>query len=471
MLAKLTAAYALPTVALFSAFGWLAYDIARRDLDAELGKRLASLAEGAAGQIRGRYLIEMDVAEEGPTPRAQQKCVRTLENLVERTGAARVYVFRPDGSSLCDTAPGIPIGHRYHELDLDRHELERVLGEKRATSSVLFKGSDGRFYKAGYAPVHATETDETVVAALRVEAPADYFQSLRVLRARLVTYGALLGAVVVAVSIVVATRLTRPLRRLSAAAARIGRGDLGVPVDTRGTDEIGVLARTLEEMRQALRARDERLQMMLAGIAHEVRNPLGGIELFAGILREELPRDDERQAHVARIEKELGHLGAVVSDFLEYARRPKPDLRPVELARFLGEVRDLVVPDADKNGVTVELERVDDGLEALADEAQLRRAILNLVRNAVQATPRGGRVGISAADEGDRVRIRVSDTGRGIDPSESAKIFQPFFTTKEKGTGLGLAFAREIARDHGGDVTVESEPGQGATFTIDLRST
>src|SRR5262249_36503899 len=151
----------------------------------------------------------------------------------------RMYVFTTEHTSLADTQDGVAIGQRYNELELDRHELARVLAGAPA-ATVLYRGRDGRFHKAGYAPVTRSEKDPAVVAALRVEAPATYFDELDALKARLVTSGAALAAVVVLVSIVVATLLTRPLRRLAAAAARIGQGELAAPVPVAGSDEIAL---------------------------------------------------------------------------------------------------------------------------------------------------------------------------------------------------------------------------------------
>ncbi len=166
-----------------------------------------------------------------------------------------------------------------------------------------------------------------------VEASADYLTSLARFRRWLAGAGALGLGIIVLLTALMARRLTGPLGRLAGAAERIGRGDLeaAVPVETR--DEVGQLAARLDEMRAALRARDERLQMMLAGIAHEVRNPLGGLELYAGLLREGLAGQPDRLAEVARVEREIGYLKNVVSDFLEYARRPRPELAPVAPAR------------------------------------------------------------------------------------------------------------------------------------------
>jgi signal transduction histidine kinase len=454
ILGKLLFAFVVPTLVLFGLFGFLSVEAARRSLDDELGLRLTALAAAAATHVRAQYLLDMK-PDEPPAP-AYVYTQGELRSFARATGVERIAVFRPDLTSLCDTATDVPVGRPYHELELDRHELQRVFAGEPA-ASLLFRGTDGRWYKAGYVPLR--DKDGAVVAGLRVEAPAGYFEALGALRARLVGYGVALAAAVVLASVLVAALLTRPLRRLAGAAERIGRGDLVAPVATGGTDEIGVLGRTLEEMRRALHARDERQAMMLAGIAHEVRNPLGGIELYAGILRDELAGDEEKRAHVARIERELRHLTAVVSEFLEYARRPPPELRPVELAPLLEEVAELVQTD----GVTV---ATAGDARARADRGQLRRALLNLARNAVQASPAGGRVTLAAARAGERARVDVTDAGPGIARADQDKIFAPFYTTKETGVGLGLAFVREIVADHGGTLEVASEAGRGTTFTV-----
>jgi len=271
-------------------------------------------------------------------------------------------------------------------------------------------------------------------------------------------------ALVVAVSVMMSALIARPIRALSGAAARIGRGDLQSPVEGTSRDEIGFLAATMDEMRRELRARDERMQLMLSGIAHEVRNPLGGIELFSGILRDELPADAPARGHVARIERELAYLKAVVEEFLEYARRAEPQPERIELAAFCAELLELVSSEAAAGGVTLSCEVA--GSVVSADRQQLKRALLNLVRNAVQAAA-GGTAGVRARAEAERTIIEVYNSGAPIPPDVRERIFEPFFTTKEKGTGLGLAFARDIVRDHGGAIEVTSDEG-GTVFRLSL---
>jgi signal transduction histidine kinase len=252
---------------------------------------------------------------------------------------------------------------------------------------------------------------------------------------------------------------------LARAAERIGHGDLTGRVAVETRDEIGYLASRLDEMRDALRARDERMQMMLAGIAHEVRNPLGGLELYAGLLREGLVGQTERLAEVSRVDREIGYLKNVVTDFLDFARRPAPVMDTVIARELLEEAAEVCRPAA---GPKLRIE-CEAGLCSRADRAQLRRAIINLAKNAVAAAGPSGEVVLAARkDAGAQPRVvwEVRDSGPGVPRDIADKIFAPFFTTREKGIGLGLAFVREIARDHGSEVVVDRAPEGGACFRL-----
>ena len=454
ILVKLLAALVLPVVALFATFAVVAYEVSRRDLDAELGRRLEAIAASAATQVRGKYLV--DVGDE----RAYQNVQQKLGAVAKATGA-RLFVVDKSYDARVDTAGELAVGTHYFRAELDRSEIGHVLAGDTA-SSVLFEGNDGRAYKTGYAPVHASETEPEIVLAIGAQAPASYFERLDDLRARLLAWGAGLAGVSVLAAVLATLLITRNARRLAAAAERIGAGDLRAPVRVQSRDELGVLAEAMERMRRQLAERDAKMQQMLAGIAHEVRNPLAGMTLFAGILRDELPEGGEQRSHVERIQRELGYLERVVNDFLDYARRPRPELAAVDVPELLAEVAQMASTE------TVEV-TVGDTIETMqADRAQLRRALLNLARNAVQAATADA-VRLSAHRAGDHVELRVWNRGKEIPPEASGKLFEPFYTTREKGTGLGLAFVRDIAHDHGGKVEVTSEGGE-TTFSIILPS-
>jgi signal transduction histidine kinase len=296
-----------------------------------------------------------------------------------------------------------------------------------------------------------------------VEASAEYLDALAAFRRYLALGGAASLGLIVLLAAWLSRRMTGPLERLAAAAERIGQGDLAGAVAVETGDEIGQLALRLDEMRAALRARDERMQMMLAGIAHEVRNPLGGLELYAGLLREGLAHEPERLAEIARVEREIAYLKNVVTDFLDFARRPPPVAEDVAAPELLEEVAELCRPRDGGPALRVEC---GPGLVARGDRAQLRRALLNLVKNAVSAAGPSGQVVLGAHAIPGQVVWEVRDSGLGVPDEIRDKIFTPFFTTRERGTGLGLAFVQEIARDHGGSVGVDRAPEGGARFRL-----
>jgi len=464
ILVKLLIALVVPSIALFTLFAFVAYEVSRRDLDHELGQRLEAIAASATTQIRGKYLTELVPGDE--SDRGYQNAVKKLEAVAAVTGA-HLFVFDGQYNARADTTSGMAIGTHIFRAELDRAELERVFTLGRTASSVTFVGNDDKIYKTGYAPVRASDSDPQIVLALGAQAPASYFSRLADLRDRLFAWGTGLLAVSVIAASVATLLITRNIRRLSAAAERIGIGDLREPVQIDAHDELGVLGQTMERMRQQLAERDARTQQMLAGIAHEVRNPLAGMTLFVGILRDELPEDDDRRSHVERIRRELGQLERVVNDFLDYARRPKPDLAEAACDALLAEVAQLAAND----DVAIDVEPCG-ALFARIDRAQIRRAVLNLAKNAVQAAAvaghRGhGAVRLAAHKHGDTLALAVWNRGNEIPPELRDRLFEPFYTTREKGTGLGLAFVREITADHGGRIDVASAGGE-TTFTLIL---
>jgi len=464
ILVKLLVALVVPSIALFTLFAFVAYEVSQRDLDHELGQRLEAIAASATTQIRGKYLIELVPGDE--SDRGYQNAVKKLEAVAAVTGA-HLFVLDAKYNARGDTNPGTAIGTHIFRAELDRSELEHVFALGRTASSVTFVGNDHKIYKTGYAPVRASETDPQIVLALAAQAPASYFSRLADLRDRLFAWGTGLLAVSVIAASIATLLITRNIRRLSVAAERIGIGDLREPVRVAARDELGVLGQTMERMRQQLAERDARTQQMLAGIAHEVRNPLAGMTLFVGILRDELPEDDERRGHVERIRRELGYLERVVNDFLEYARRPKPELHDAPCEPLLAEVAQLAASD----DVAIDVAPCG-ALAARIDRAQVRRAVLNLAKNAVQAAGAAGHRGhgavrLSARRHGDTLELEVWNRGKEIAPEIRERLFEPFYTTREKGTGLGLAFVREIATDHGGRIDVASAGGE-TTFTLIL---
>ncbi len=224
------------------------------------------------------------------------------------------------------------------------------------------------------------------------------------------------------------------------------------------------------------RIRTQRLAQLgslLAGFAHEVRNPLSTIGLNLQLVLEdfkapETTRDKRTQKRLATVEAEVRRLQKILEEFLSYARAPEPKLVPVDLnARLQAlvefhepEMRDAKLslrfyPDAAVGSVPVDWDHV-------------QAAVGNLLRNAKDATPAGGEVLVSTVRDGAFVCVRVTDTGAGIQREHAPRVFEPYFSTKKNGTGLGLPTVRRVAEEHGGTLSMESEVGRGTQFTLRL---
>ncbi|HEX7509137.1 MAG TPA: HAMP domain-containing sensor histidine kinase [Polyangia bacterium] len=454
LLAKLLVAMLVPAIFALALFGAAAHEVARRVLEQELGRRLATAATSVAMLVLPEQLSAIAAGDESSNTYANLR--HRVEQARERLAVRRVLLVARDLTVRADSENALPLGAQAHELGADAPEIERA-SEGLATASPLFVGRDGLPYKRGYARV-----GETGFAV--VEASAQYLDALAAFRRWLVVGGIVSLGMIAVLAAWLSRRMTGPLERLATAAERIGQGDLSGPVVAETRDEIGYLAGRLDEMRAALRARDERMQMMLAGIAHEVRNPLGGLELYAGLLREGLAGEPERLGEIARIEREIGYLKNVVTDFLDFARRPLLVMEVFPALALLDEIAEISRPATGGPGLSVACE---PGLEAYADRTQLRRALLNLAKNAILAAGTSGRVILAARhslSSSPRIEWEVRDSGPGVHAEIRDKIFTPFFTTRERGTGLGLAFVAEIARDHGSSVSVDRGPEGGARF-------
>ena len=214
------------------------------------------------------------------------------------------------------------------------------------------------------------------------------------------------------------------------------------------------------------------LGRVAAQVAHEVRNPLSGLLLYSEHLKTKvagkLP-DSEVQL-IDKIIATINHLASTTEQILNFARPVTLEPQRVDLNGVVPDVIQLLSTEIARNGVDTKLELHPAPVTGMLDEASIRAASLNLVLNAVQAMPRGGRLTISTGAENGKLWMVISDTGSGMNPDQMKQLFVPFNTTKSRGLGLGMPYAQKIIEQHGGNILVESQPGQGTKVTIELRS-
>ncbi|WP_224365454.1 sensor histidine kinase [Hyalangium versicolor] len=309
---------------------------------------------------------------------------------------------------------------------------------------------------------------------------------LAIITLSLVAVGVGLGATLLS------ARTLRPVRTLIEGVSRIGKGDYSAQLGVQGDDEVAVLAREFDAMARSLQARESQLKAQAealaraeqlaavgrisAQVAHEVRNPLSSIGLNVEMIGDALDRaafrneDDEREAKelLTAVTREVDRLTDVTEQYLRMARPPKPTLVSEDVTEVLGGVLDFAREELERAGVEVVRAFARDTPQVLADEGQLRQVFLNLLRNSREAMPDGGRLTVSTRGLEKEVEISVQDTGRGMTETVRERLFEPFFSTKEGGTGLGLSVSQQILQAHGGTLACQSLPGQGTTFVLRL---
>jgi signal transduction histidine kinase len=209
---------------------------------------------------------------------------------------------------------------------------------------------------------------------------------------------------------------------------------------------------------------------MTASVAHEVRNPLGIISSTAELLQERLARYEPQDRLAQIIVEEANRLNEKVTEFLDFARPRIPNLRSCDLEAVVDHSLEFLEPEIHRLGVRVIRDYHLNGRRLAADPDLLHQAFLNLLLNAIQAMPGGGRLTVSTqAGPQDRGgEIRFADTGEGIEPESLKKVLNPFFTTKERGSGLGLPIVKSIIESHQGSLKIDSTVGQGTVVTITL---
>jgi signal transduction histidine kinase len=335
-------------------------------------------------------------------------------------------------------------------------------------------------------PLYGTGAPRSPLAILLIGNARRPYVELR----RHITESALLvggGGIVLAIllSSWAAARVTRPVEQLARAAQDVAHGDWNTHVDVPGTDELSQLAESFNRMTSELRTQKERLvqservaawRELARRLAHELKNPLFPLQLTVENLlraREQSPEqfDEVFRESSRTLLSEISNLKTIIGRFSDFSKMPQPQLQEIQVNEALRDVAKLFqaqfqAPGRAAIACDLELDPRVGGIAA--DPELLHRAFSNLVLNAMDAMPTGGTLTLRSRRADERVVIEVGDTGSGLTREECERIFTPYYTSKRHGTGLGLAIVQSVVSDHGGTISVQSEPGRGTTFVIEL---
>lgn len=287
-----------------------------------------------------------------------------------------------------------------------------------------------------------------------------------------------LSVVSIAAGIFLAHRITSPLKKMTENIMKISKGQLKevIPVEIVEKDEVGQMVDIFNEMAKNLKTQKEmdeylsrREKLALIGelasnIAHEVKNPLTGIKLGLDALR----RNGEKENILERLDHEILRLNKVASRLLSFTQTQPLTLKKTNIMKVVEEAMYFVSKVAKKRDVKLHCHATEEEIFVNIDADQVQQVLLNIILNSVHATEKGDDISISIQKEDARVKVVISDTGKGILPDDLPRIFVPFYSSKPLGTGLGLSIAHHIITEHKGDIKVESVVGEGTTVTIIL---
>jgi nitrogen fixation/metabolism regulation signal transduction histidine kinase len=312
----------------------------------------------------------------------------------------------------------------------------------------------------------------------------DYTQLLSQARIRLVTLALVIFAVGIVLSYALADRYTRPIKVVTAAAQNIAARGLEPVPEVRRRDEIGLLTRSFNEMLDQLRHARERehelnqlerftaLGQLAGGLAHEIKNPLHFISLAVDQIRSryagQLSGEKENfLRQIAMIKGEIHRLSGLIQNFLHYGKPIEIRTAPTDLRAIVNDV--LALSESRLKSQHIEVVEEDDAGPAVLniDAEKIRTCFLNVVANATQAMPEGGKLKIAFVRDNGSLQVSFADSGVGIDPEVASRVFEPFFTTKREGIGIGLFLSKSIMEKHGGDIKIQpNSPPPGAVVTF-----
>ena len=420
----------------------------------QLAEQTTILLRMVSAGLETRYLDFL--TEQSDSGMVNSYYLDYLSQGIEQTDFEEFFMFTGDFKLLLQ--PGMKTQQQAYlpAMILNKQEILQ-LNPGEIVTSPPFKSGSGNWYLWGFYRIDQNfflGVQESASRLSRVDRLAGLFG--------LIGLGAVLVTLIAGWFL--AGMISRPVESLVSFSQELGKGNFKAAFPGNIYGELSILGKALEKMAIDLENQDKEKEEMLAQIAHELRNPLGGIELLAGLVREDLFKQKMDQTYISRIMEEIQHLKNLLNEYLNYSRPVQVNPRWVELPSLLTELETFLSTRLQQKQLRFSF--AEKNPQIWFDPVHLRQILLNLISNSIDASPAGGTIVVTIQQQENTIILAVSDQGKGIQPENMNKIFEPFFSTREDGIGLGLAVCKKLCLENQAAIQAENNSGEGCTFYI-----
>jgi len=433
---------------------WMSYRFVKELYVDQVTTQLKTLSKIVSQQFDRTYLDILNLGT--PTKTTQEYFGTIFKKYLTANPNSELFIFNSDLKVLLHLNQDALLGESNPQLLLNRNEILN-LDQDHSTVSLPFKGNDGKWYLWGFFRLNNEHW-------LAIREDANKLEKIDDLSKLFLIVGIIGAVVTLVIGWLVAKSITRPIDRLVRFSSEIGQGNLNTSPPVKMHGEIERLSVEMDRMRQNLFRNQKEKEDILAQIAHEIRNPLGGIELFSSLIKEDLQRDNRSTEYIDKILGEVNDLKNLITAYLNFSRPQTAEQDIVNLPLLFSELKNFVKNRLENKNITiVENLEVD---EILFDQSHLKMILLNLLSNSVDSVPQNGVIKFESFISKSETKISISDNGNGISEKDLPNIFKPFFTTKKEGTGLGLAISQKLCIENNAELVVHNNIDSGSTFSI-----
>jgi len=438
------------------------YWYSRVALEEELGDQLKRISRIMATTL-DMELVSILAAEPGLSSVRQLVETSLIELAVP--GIEGLTLYKQDGTILAEDRH---LKQNIAHLSQVLPSLLSLRNDADPVVSEIYQLDKNRYVKAAAIPVLTNQGSQVILV---VWAGANYMAVINQMAGSLLWIMLASFIIAIAMTLVFSRSLIKPVRALSSYARSIQTNINSEPVQLHRSDEFGDLNQSLIDMHQDIQKQEESARQLLAGIAHEIKNPLGGMEIYSGLLTQELahlPPDakfEEYKSYLEKITEELQHLKLIVQEYLDYARPLKSVIETLSIADIYSDIAKILHPELTALNQSISLK---GEAETLADRSKLHRVFLNLIRNGLEASGENGTISIQVTEVVDSLEIDFIDSGTGIPEGDRERIFEPYFSTRDRGFGLGLSIVQSIVGELGGTIVVQKSDTEGTVFRMKL---